>query len=231
MTQTKIGKIGVIYMYTSPSKKMYIGQTINETSRKWQHKRKTLLTNTKFGNALKKYGFENFEYKVLIKFKPTLNIEKLKRVLNKLEDRYIKLYNSIELGYNLREGGECGIHSEESIQKMKDYANNMTEEHKINLSISSKKRYERDGLTENQDKALEYGRHLPCTEESKQKLKQSNSTKMKKVGKYDLEDTLIETFNSIADAARSLEGSTQKTKHNKIGDCCNNRSKSSYGYI
>lgn len=61
---------GIIYKYTSPSGKCYIGQTINEDRRKLQHKRAALNENHKeydkpFYRALRKYGWDSFEYEVL----------------------------------------------------------------------------------------------------------------------------------------------------------------------
>ena len=47
---------GIVYMYTSPSGKYYIGQTVNETSRKSKHKLETSKSKTKFGSAIRKYG-------------------------------------------------------------------------------------------------------------------------------------------------------------------------------
>lgn len=49
--------------------------------------------------------------------------------------------------------------------------------------------------------------------------------------KIKIEKNFIEEFNSIADAARSIEGFTQKTKHNKIGECCNNKRISAYNFL
>ena len=57
---------GIIYKYTSPSGKVYIGQTINEYKR-----RNTFLNlNLKYGgakveNARKKYLPENFIYEII----------------------------------------------------------------------------------------------------------------------------------------------------------------------
>lgn len=102
-------KVGIIYKYVSPSGKIYIGKTVNERSRKNQHKSKSKNNPTgAFDRAIAKYGFENLEYSVLIRFKPTDNVEKLNRVLSKLEIRYIKLYNSNnpKFGYNLTLGGD-----------------------------------------------------------------------------------------------------------------------------
>lgn len=209
-------RIGVIYMYTSPNNKKYIGQTINEKSRKSHHKTDTIKGDTYFGKALQKYGFENFDYNVLIKFKPTVDIEKLKRVLDKLEQRYIKLYNSNnrEFGYNLNKGGFGNIgykHTEE----MKEY-----------LKTVPKTSY--------QIECLKLGRNSCIkSEETKLKMSGSHNKTKKKVEKYDLENNLLDTFNSIEDAARSIEGKVQKTKANKISACCNNykNCKTIYGYI
>jgi hypothetical protein len=52
---------GIIYKYTSPSGKCYIGQTINEKERKNQHKRtyikvENLKLDTAFYKSIRKYG-------------------------------------------------------------------------------------------------------------------------------------------------------------------------------
>ena len=93
---------GIIYKYTSPSNKIYIGQTINEKSRKNQHHTKTIKLRTSFGEALNKYKYNNFTYVVIVRFKPTKDKAKLIRILNKLKARYINLYqsNNPDFGYN-----------------------------------------------------------------------------------------------------------------------------------
>jgi len=214
MVSVKEFRIGLIYVYISPSGKRYVGQTINESSRKSHHKNEDIKSQTYFGNAIRKYGFENFRYEVIIKFKPTPDKEKLKRVLNKLEKRYIKLYKTdmSEFGYNLNKGGEGNIgykHTEEMKEHLKTIPK--TQEQLDNLSLG------RTGYVK--------------SEETKKKLSESQNDKKKKVQKYDLEDNLIEEFNSIADAARSIEGLVQKTKSNKIGECCGSSRKTIYGFI
>ena len=160
-------KIGLIYMYTSPSGKIYIGQTINEKSRKNGHKKSidNPKCKTRFKIALKKYGYNNFEYKILIQFKPTLKIEKLKRVLNKLEKRYIEILksNHPEIGYNLTTGGDSFLHSEESKEKMRQEVLNRSLEWRQKLSNSKKKE-----LEENKEEILKWMGRL--AEEKKEEL-------------------------------------------------------------
>lgn len=97
---------GVIYKYTSPSNKIYIGQTVDEQRRISQHKWQA-KNNPKdyFHRALAKYGFNNFKYEVLFYTKSNCK-ENLKVVLDAMEKYYIRKYQSKVKGYNLTDGGE-----------------------------------------------------------------------------------------------------------------------------
>jgi len=216
-------KIGVIYKYTSPSGKIYIGQTINEPSRKSQHKNGTSKTNTYFGKAIRKYGWENFKYETIIKFKPTLEKEKLKKVLDKLEKRYINLFksNDRKFGYNLNDGGEGNIgyaHSEESKEK---------------ISNAIKSRLEDPIQKEIIINNLRLGSLTLQSHSNETKEKMSLKCKNKKcVSQYDSDLNLIATFSSISDAAKSMNGdATHKTKSNRISECISGKWKSAYGFL
>lgn len=96
---------GIIYKYTSPSGKIYIGQTTNEKRR-----RKTFLNlNKSYGgdkidNARQKYGPKNFQYEVIHEI--DLNIGKDTTLeLDALEEFYIDLFGSYQEGYNMTYGG------------------------------------------------------------------------------------------------------------------------------
>lgn len=98
--------IGIIYKYTSPSGKAYIGQTINERKRR----KKFLNLNEdyaglKINNARLKYKPENFKYEVLER-KTYSSKEERTEDLNKLEIYYIGKYDSFKNGYNMSIGGE-----------------------------------------------------------------------------------------------------------------------------
>ena len=98
--------VGIIYKYTSPSGKCYIGQTIKENIRKSQHKQasKDIYTTHPFYRAVQKYGWKNFSYEVLVKFECN-NRQTITKILDHFEIFYIAKYNSYKCGYNQTPGG------------------------------------------------------------------------------------------------------------------------------
>nr|DAP31400.1 MAG TPA: intron associated endonuclease [Caudoviricetes sp.] len=96
--QPKIG-YGYIYKYTSPSGKSYIGQTIRSLRERAGHNGKLYKGSYEFYRAIKKYGFDNFEVEILA--------EVPKQQLDKAEIKYIQLFNTlIPNGYNISAGGQ-----------------------------------------------------------------------------------------------------------------------------
>lgn len=93
---------GIIYKYTSPSGKSYIGQTIHPERRVEQHRK--MEGDNAFHRAIKKYGFDNFTYEVLV----TVDLDdeqELKQKLDFFERFYIRKYKTFENGYNMTAGG------------------------------------------------------------------------------------------------------------------------------
>ncbi|MFR8932143.1 MAG: hypothetical protein ACLVH4_02940 [Lachnospira pectinoschiza] len=92
---------GIIYKYTSPSGKVYIGQTRCERTRR-----------SRWFNINKPYAG------------PKINAARSKydliELLNAKESEYIQLYDSINLGYNLSSGGIPVILTEEQKRKAGD---------------------------------------------------------------------------------------------------------------
>lgn len=91
----------IIYKLTSPSGKVYIGQT----QKTFKKRLSTHISATKSGkknkinNAIRKYGLDNFTKEILY---DTNNLD----ILNQKEMEYIKLFNSVNEGYNHTLGGE-----------------------------------------------------------------------------------------------------------------------------
>ena len=80
--------------------KVYIGQTCNSLKRRSGKNGKNYKSNSHFWNDIEKYGWDNFEHKVLY---DNLSCEEA----NKLERELIKQYKSLDLnyGYNVASGG------------------------------------------------------------------------------------------------------------------------------
>lgn len=95
--------IGIYCFKNKINGKCYIGQSIHLEKRYIEHKNNHLNSNycnynSKFYRALRKYGFDNFEYIILATCS--------KEDLNMLECIYIQKYNSKNNGYNSTYGGE-----------------------------------------------------------------------------------------------------------------------------
>ena len=145
--------IGIIYKYTSPSGKVYIGQTIDEKKRRKEFRNLNIkYAGRKINHARKKYGPENFEYEVLERYKFRV-MERARKKLNEREKYYIELYDSYRHGYNSDTGGwdARGFRwSEETKaefrEKMKDKPNSFlgkhhTDETRAILSEKAKQAY------------------------------------------------------------------------------------------
>lgn len=105
-------KLYLIYKFTSPSNKSYIGQTCDLSYRIWRHQNTQGCPN--FYNAIQKYGWETFTCTIL---KDNLTIIES----NYWEEYYINEFNTITPnGYNIAYGGHNRTCSIETKQKMSD---------------------------------------------------------------------------------------------------------------
>lgn len=111
-----MNKVGIIYKATSPSGKIYIGQTIRKLSiriNRHNQDSKDRRYNTKFSRAIRKYGIEKFMWEILY---DNILIDQL----NDLEIKTIAEYDSYNHGYNSNIGGgsNYGFHpTPEQIEK------------------------------------------------------------------------------------------------------------------
>ena len=113
---------GYIYRHWLENKN-YIGQTYVETpQQRWGKDGKGYYNQTKFGMAIKKYGWHNFGHEILLAFECETK-EELVFWLNQWEAYYIEKYDSFNNGYNSTTGGDNYIVCEETKQKMKESAN------------------------------------------------------------------------------------------------------------
>lgn len=135
---------GIIYKYTSPSGKCYIGQTYNPKQRAQRHKLDAQNgSNLNFHKAIRKYGWNSFKYEIL----ETLNADTKKELEKLLLDKevyYIKQYKQGGiLLYNMTDGGEGTLgrvmtkeQKEAESKRMLEYY--QTKEGKKRLTLYSK---------------------------------------------------------------------------------------------
>jgi group I intron endonuclease len=132
-----------IYIHKNKiNNKIYVGQTSQKPEKRWKLG-EGYKTSTKFYNAIKKYGWDNFEHIIL---KDNLTLEEA----NYWEEYYIKQYDSYRNGYNATMGGK-------NIQK--------TEEHKQKIRQSNIGKHNHNGKLNPM-----YGKTL--SEETKNKIRE-----------------------------------------------------------
>lgn len=138
---------GYIYKITSPSGRIYIGQTINLIRRLGYYKgfrtpSSKIKNQRKLYPSLIKYGWENHTFEIIETFKSD---NFLLELLNSQEKYWISFYNSWHNGLNCNEGG--GVfrnpnpkHTEETRKKMSisRKGRQHSKEHKLSMSISMK---------------------------------------------------------------------------------------------
>lgn len=159
---------GVVYKYTSPSGKIYIGQT-RTTIRNRAGKdgiRYRGNGNGLFWAAICKYGFENMKSSVLYTASSSTEAD-LVEILNGKEKYYIDKLgsNNRHIGYNLTDGGDNYILSEYSRRRMSDSmrGRNLSDGHKRSISESTSRRWVEGGFTEDRNRKI--------SERSKGKIK------------------------------------------------------------
>jgi group I intron endonuclease len=108
--------MGFIYKITSPSNKVYIGQTIKTVEKRWKEHIEDALNIKKnhckaLNEAIKKYDSSVFKLEILIECDNNL--------LNSYENYFILQYKSYTpYGYNIKLGGSNGSHSQETKDKI-----------------------------------------------------------------------------------------------------------------
>lgn len=230
--------MGYIYLIENKiNGKKYIGQTLKDdiNSRWKQHKNICKYSlGTCLYNAYKKYGTENFNFKILC---ICFDID-----TNRFEIDYIKKYNTIyPNGYNLQTGGNNRKHNEYTIKHLKQVLSGVNSPNygkKITLEkrqlISERLKGDKNpnfGKKISQEIKLKISKTMlnfdviKRTEINKKisnSLKQynniSNNKNRKKIGQYNLDNNLISVFNSISEASQKIG-----IDRMSISKCCNDK--------
>lgn len=139
----KDSRIG-IYKITSPSGRIYIGQSWNIGQREYEYYHiGSKCRQIKIANSIYKYGFDNHKFELIHE----LPLDVSQEVMNNYEILYWKSYK--DLGFNMmniREPGSRGKHSEETKRKLSEAHKGkiISDETRRKLSITG--RGERNGF-------------------------------------------------------------------------------------
>ena len=171
-------KMGVIYKITNLiNGKIYIGQTVVTEPQRWQNHVWHAYNDPKndavyLCNAIKKYGKENFKREII-------DEADTRDELNNKEIQYILLYNSTDpsIGYNIANGGEG--REKYNIKRILELYNQYHSIAKVALILGSA----RDTI-------------------SKRLRGIGINTYNKTINQYSLEEKLIDTYSSFAEAKR-----------------------------
>ena len=195
-----------IYKLTSPSNKVYIGQSLNIKNRLSKYKNDWCFAQPAIHNAIQKYGWDNFKIDVLWSSEDNTNA---KFILNELEQDFIALYNCISPnGYNLRNGGDSKGVADETRLKLSiaSTGHKLTDESKAKMS----------------DKAT--GRVYVVSDETKAKLKLTVNGKISII-QLDRDDNFIKEWDSAAEVERVLN-----INRNTISKVINGKQKTAGGF-
>lgn len=95
-------KLFTVYLHRSPSNKYYVGITSSSLIKRWHLDGSGYKSQKKFWNAIKKYGWDNFEHIIVA-------IGLSEDEACKLEQQLIIKYNSKLMGYNSDDGGKGSL--------------------------------------------------------------------------------------------------------------------------
>lgn len=203
---------GLIYKYTSPSGKCYIGQTTNEAYRRrmWFGTGRYTGGRSKIDRARKKYGPENFKYEVIFR-KIYPNIEAATEDLNKWEVYYIEYYNTYSNGYNSTKGGDGS----------RGYLPSKDVLEKISKALKGKRKPKDFG-----NKVSNRLKGKNKSSAHREKLSESKKNSGHKILQYSLSGEYIKTWSNIDTVAKTL-----KVSRESIAGCCRGKSKTAHGFI
>lgn len=216
-----------VYMHKNKiNSKVYIGITKRKPQYRWNNGKG--YKNQYFKRAIKKYGFDNFEHKILYE-----NLTQKEAEQKEIELIYYYKSSERDFGYNISKGGmvnngvPCKKETKQKISKANRgtkngmYGKHHTEKEKEKISKASKKLWNNKEHREKMLKVLENNRcnfekgHIPWNK-GKKGIPAWNRKKVICI------DT-NEIFYSIAEAEKIK-------KVNNISLCCSGKYKTAGGY-
>lgn len=213
-----------IYVHKNKINEMkYIGMTCRNPKIRFGKEGKNYKNSPRFFNAIKKYGWNNFEHIILF---GGLS----KKEAEEKEKELIKSYKTTEreFGYNIAKGGNGGNNKKVSKIKKYDLKGNLIQIYENATEAALSVKGNRSCIThcckmnKNQYK---YKNFMWCYEnqEITSPYKRSNS---KRIFQYALNEKFLKCFDSINDAAKEVNGDVSA-----IARCANHQQKYAYNFL
>lgn len=193
-----------IYKITSPTNKIYIGQTIDLITRKSKYKTLKCKSQPRIYNSLNKYGWDKHTFEILEEIQ---DIDY--NIINEKEIYWINFYNSTgKNGLNCRSGGNNYIMSEETKEKLRQINIGKTAANK-GIACPDKTKEKISNTSQGKHVGSKngfYNKKHTDTTKMKMKLAKKGPTKV-----ICLDDNLI--YNTVKEACKYY-------KSNYISDVC-----------
>lgn len=205
-----MNKICGIYKITSPTSKIYIGQSNNICYRIYFYKNIRCKGQPKLYNSIIRYGWNAHKFEIIH--------ECSEFELNDLEKYYIKLYNTFDTkhGMNLTNGGRKYKLAKESKLKISingkgnNLGKKLSNDHKLKIGESHKGKKHSE---EHKQKISESRKGKKQSEETKLKIGAAN--KIANLGKKLSEETKLKIGESNRGKKQSEETKQKISKSNK----------------
>lgn len=186
-----------VYIHITPIGKVYVGITSTTIERRWRNNGNG-YKNQYFYRAIKKYGWDNIEHKILY-----TNLSKEEAEQKEIE--LIKKYKSNDkrFGYNIDDGGYLFS---------KEHLEHLSKSHKgYKHTEEAKKKMSAFRIGNKYACGSKSRKGIPTSEETKEKIKMAHIKRSRQIYCIELDTTFI----SIREASRIL-----KIDRTNIKRCC-----------
>jgi len=240
--------IGIYAIINTVNRKMYVGKSRNIEARFWSHKNQLKKdvrckdTNRYLFSSVKKYGIENFEFKILESFESISDAE-----LSDKELFYMDLYNSCnkDHGYNLRRDSSTKTEVHEDTKELirlnnlgernPNFGKKWTDEQKLRASEITKRLlsegvYDHLRTSEYKEKLSKFASELWKDEARKLRMAENVSLNRRVFGfrQYDkVTKELVNSWQSMSDIIKANPNYHDKA----IYSVCNGWKKSYRGFV
>jgi len=217
-----------IYKITSPTNKVYIGQSIDIEKRWWNYKSLCCQYQIRLYRSFLKYGIEKHKFEVISECEESK--------LNELEKYYVDLFQTFnsKYGLNLKDGGGShGKTSEETKKKIGDKnRGRIPSQNTINNLIKARKVCKQMFEEGYRRVPWNKGQKTPKNVRERQSISAINrgghKSLMKGISMFDLNGNHIKDFESSCDAGLFLGN---KHLQANILKCCNGERNKCHNYI